>query len=100
MAAATDVDVESIEHLDFDVRCTLRTVEAEKVGRSWAIRGVSRLCDAPAVASIRCRVCGDMGYVCGVHRSALVAMIAVSCGHCKSTAPALNLFEFTPLGRA
>lgn len=100
MATATELETERIEHLDFEVKCTLRTIEAEKLSGGWTVRGVSKPCEAPAVALMRCKVCGDMGYVCAEHRSALVAMIAVSCVICDSTAPALILYEFTPLGGA
>jgi hypothetical protein len=100
MAVATDVETETIEHLDFDPKCSLRTVEAEKINKAWTIRGLSRPCEAPAVASMRCRACGEFGYVCAGHRSAIIAMVAVSCGRCDATAPALALFEFTPLGGA
>lgn|GEM_PF-5029277 len=92
----SDVDVTVLEDLDWDVPCSLRTVEL-----LFGLIPVSTepACENAARWSVRCRACSAVGLSCEEHRVALIADPRSFCGVCRTKAPGGVLWEFTPYGR-
>ncbi|MEX1078920.1 MAG: hypothetical protein WED09_07415 [Homoserinimonas sp.] len=91
-----DVDVESIEHLDFEVPCSLQ-VKIVLLG-AW-LPGKPKKCEEPAVELITCRKCARTGTVCGPHGRWLRVAGNVSC-QCGLSGAGVVVFGFKPLGGA
>jgi hypothetical protein len=95
-----DVDLTVLEDLEFAPACEMRIGYVVRVGGLVVPLGTSKPCGEPAVSLIRCRVCGKTAYICEAHRAEILTVPAVACGPCRTEAPALQLFEFTPIGGA
>lgn len=92
-----DEQLEVIEHLDFQIPCSIRTAMFLHIAGVALPMEVPNVCPEPAVAIVRCRVCSRAGYICAGHRSRLVAEPRVTCHACDASGAPLLMFEFNPL---
>jgi len=94
--AATEVD--ELAHLDFEIRCEVRTQPILTVSGVDIPLKVSKPCGNPAIGVIRCRACGMRASVCADHASTICATRETTCFSCSAAGPGVVLFEFTPIG--
>lgn len=94
---AVDVEVESIEHLDFEQGCEMRVQQMIRVLGVWVCGPVSRPCGRPAVGIIRCRSCKVFGLTCEPHRAEALAPRQMVCTSCGAEGPGPEIYAFEPL---
>lgn len=96
MSAAVETDVESIEHLDFVVHCSI-VVLLDSIAEPGGYTRTS--CTRPAQWIVRCRTCGYIGQACDAHMH-LMSVDPISGCVCGVRGPGVELFEFTPLSQS
>ena len=79
---AVDVDVESIEHLDFDQPCEIRIINAVAFLGIVVPVGQEAACEKPATGLFQCKGCADATLTCDEHREGVLARPHVWCGAC------------------
>lgn len=94
---AVDVDVQSIEHLDFDQACQIRVQPKASLGPVEVRGKISGPCGEPAVGVLRCRGCADPALVCGPHRALIFEGPNVTCMSCARSGLGVEVFSFEPL---
>jgi hypothetical protein len=94
------VDLEPIEHLDFEPACDIRVQSIVQIGLVQIPGPVTARCGQPAVVQMRCRGCSKIGLACAEHRDAVLGMPEIFCGTCRAKGAPLMVYEFTPLAGA
>ena len=90
-----DVDVESIEHLDFATPCSMRMqVFVIFFGLPISQGPREEPCPNPAVGVLRCQGCGRVKVACERHRDYVLTHPNVACGVCGREGPGLMVYAF------
>jgi hypothetical protein len=84
--------------LDFAITCTMLVQRGVDLGFGWISVLKPLPCGEPAVSLITCGVCKATGYCCESHRALVASSPRLFCFGCQTTAPGVDLFEFTPIG--
>ncbi len=93
-----DVEVESIEHLDFATPCEMRMqVVYVLFGVPWAKDPREEPCPIPAAGVLRCQGCGVCKLACTRHRDYVLTHPNVVCGGCGREGSGLTVWAFEPL---
>ena len=97
-AVDVDLDLESIEHLDFDLQCELRLAQVIHLLGFVIVQGhATKRCEEPAVGMIRCRGCAASGWCCETHRAQLTGLATAICSTCRRVGRGVDVYEFEPL---
>jgi len=94
---AVDVDVESIEHLDFTQACEIRIVRQVVFLGIVVPVGIDDECQQPAVGIFQCKGCADAALTCEEHRQAVLARPHVWCSACGRHGAPGYVYAFEPL---
>jgi putative effector of murein hydrolase len=95
VSATTPVEQDSIEHLDFDPRCTAAVVVIATLFGRVVGQNVTR-CEKPSTLMSICLGCRARSFVCSEHHEAMFAVDVVHCGRCKRAGTVEHTFAFTP----
>lgn len=92
-----ELDKKAIEDLDFELVCQLRLELLVIIGGIPVSVSKTAPCHEPAVATMRCRICGLDNLVCASHRGIVASDPNCFCMGCKTKAHGAVLYEFKTL---
>jgi hypothetical protein len=99
MKADEKLDLHLIQHLDFELPCSVRLFPGLRIfGRTFSFPRIRTQCPHPARSAVLCKACGAQGYMCETHRAHILALPRVTCFKCLLSGPALEIMIFLPLG--
>ncbi len=97
-AVDVDLDVESIEHLDFEQQCEVRFMPVlQMFGSLIVLCSMAKRCEEPAVGIIRCNGCGHSGLCCQKHRVSMMGGVHTMCSVCRREGAGVDVYSFEPL---
>lgn len=94
---AVDVELESIEHLDFATPCEIRVQTVLQLF-GFAFPGpLEAPCEHPAIGVLRCQGCAAFQVCCERHRDYVLTHPHVGCHRCDREGAGLTVYAFEPL---